>query len=116
MLTIVNKHMLGEDSPQIIPDSLIDGWEKLCERATVGPWVADILNPGLSSENWGGKFYCGFMSTRGWTIWEPSNNKSPRQLDNIRFIESARSAMPLMIYEIHRLKSQISKMERKSKP
>lgn len=116
MLTMFNNRKVVEDGPQILPDELIDGWEKLCERATVGPWVADIRNPGLSSAHWTGRFYCGFMSTTGWTVWEPSKSDSPRQLDNIRFIESARTAIPLMIYEIQRLKSQISKMERTSKP
>ena len=112
MLTIYNHRLSGENGPQILPDELIEGWEKLCERATVGPWVADILNPGQSSAHWTGRFYCGFMSTTAWTVWEPHNENSPRQLDNIRFIESARTAIPLMIYEIQRLKSQISKMER----
>lgn len=102
--------------PGIIPDSLIDGWERLCERATVAPWVAEIRDPGLPSAEWTGKFFCGFMSVRGWTVWEVFKNNCQRQLDNIRFIEAARTAIPLMIYEIRRLKFEISKMEKMKGP
>ncbi len=111
MITVVTSRRPLETGPKILPDALLDGWEKLCDRASVAPWVADIRDPGLQSAKWTGKFYCGFMSTRGWTVWEPHNNDSPRQLDNIRFIEAARTAIPLMIYEIQRLKFEINKLK-----
>lgn len=86
--------------PPVLPDDLLSGWEVMCERASPGPWVADME---------GAKFYCGFLSTVHWTVWEPGKPTSTRNVDNIRFVESARSAIPLLIIEIRRLKAELAR-------
>lgn len=91
-------HVQGR--PPVLPDDLLSGWEVICERASPGPWIANID---------GAKFYCGFLSTSHWTVWEPGKMASTRNMNNVRFVESARSALPLLITEIRRLKAELAK-------
>lgn len=90
------------DNP--IPTELLDEWQALSDKATPGPWEADIDDPGTPHEMCTGKFYCGTDDDNNWTTW-CTYDDSAQGLDNYRFTAAARTAVPALIAEVRRLRS-----------
>ena len=42
-----------------LTQEMLSEWEAITERASKGPWIADIDDPGTPNETWTGKLYVG---------------------------------------------------------
>lgn len=89
----------------MIPLDILNHWAKIWRQADESPWEP-IWSDKLERD-WSGQIRCGLDGTMDQTVWEPEKGDNKLNAANIRFICSARTALPLAITEIHNLRAEL---------
>lgn len=86
--------------PDPITNAQLAEWAALCEAATPGPWLH--CSPGeVRADGVGPRLFGSPMIWQGVNGWQPAQTQV-----NLDFIAAARTAMPLLLAEVERLKAE----------
>lgn len=90
----------------MIPESQLAEWQRLADEATPEPWFNDSMPPGPSGSVMYSNAVLGML---GQHIAErPAHENRSATYSDMRFIATARTALPALIAEVRRLREQLT--------